>query len=486
MPQPPHYDVVIVGAGLSGIGMACHLKKHCPEKRYVILEGRSAIGGTWDQFRYPGVRADSDMFTLSYGFKPWRGPKDIADGKAILEYIRSAAREYQVEDHIRFGQRVGHASWSTKDARWTMETTSESEASSFYTCNWLLLCAGYFSYEQGHTPTFPGRADFQGDVVHPQDWPKNLDYRDKEVIVIGSGATAVSLAPVLAEQAKKVTILQRSPTYMLTLPSTSKLGVALRRWLPSRIGHAVGRWWNARLGQFLYQRSRKHPERVKRFLLRGVQQQLPDDVDVTRHFTPSYAPWDQRLCVVRDGDLFRAIRERRLEVVTAQIERFTEQGVQLESGQTLPAQLIVTATGLKMQIAGGMSVEVDNQSVDWSRCLTYKGMMNADVPNWIATFGYINASWTLRSDLIAEYTCRLIRHMDRHGYRVCTPRVPSSDREMPRRPFIADFSSNYVRRALDRLPQQGDRDPWRNPQEYAYELRTIRRGRFDDGVLAFA
>lgn len=480
-----HFDALIVGAGLSGIGLACHLRRKCPNKSFAILEARQALGGTWDLFRYPGIRSDSDMSTMSYNFKPWAGEKDIASGQSILEYLKETAAEFDVARHVRYDHRVRGAAWSTQDARWTVEIEQSSGETVQYTCNMLLTCPGYYNYEEGHSPDFPGIDEFDGEVIHPQHWPEGLDYQGKEVVVIGSGATAVTLVPAIAEQAKHCVMLQRSPTYMLVRPDVTTLSKILRSVLPGRWAHAALRWWNSRLGSFLYRRTRTHPERVKRFLLNGVRQQLGDEYELEPDFVPTYDPWDQRLCLVPNGDFFKAIKSGHASVATDEIDRFTADGILLRSGRELKADIVVTATGLKMLVQGGMSFSVDGQAVDIADTFTYRGLMNSDIPNLVTTFGYINASWTLRSDLVADFICRLIQHMDRENVRQVTPRLADDEHAMPRRPFIADFSSNYVQRALHLLPKQGDREPWTSPQDYQVEKVTIGKAKFDDGRLVF-
>jgi len=479
------FDVLIIGAGLSGIGMACHLRRACPDSTFAILEGRESMGGTWDLFRYPGVRADSDMHTLSYQFKPWQGKLEIADGSSILQYIQDTAAEYDIEAKIRFGHAVEKASWSSTDAKWTVEAKQRSSGEAVrLTCRMLLLCVGYYSYESGYTPDFDGRESFQGQIVHPQQWPSDFDYTGKRIIVIGSGATAVSMVPVLAEDAQHVVMLQRSPTYMMSRPGASGLWKFLRTMLPARSAAAIGRWWNQTLNGFFYRRSRQKPDRVRQFLLNGVRDELGPDYEVEKHFSPDYSPWDQRLCLVRDGDLFASIRSGNASVVTDHIDRFTERGILLASGRELEADIVITATGLQMEVWGGIAVEVDGRVVDPAETFSYKGAMNSDVPNLVTTFGYINASWTLRADLIAEFTCRLINHMQRNNFTRCTPRVSDSGRGMNGRPFIEDFTPNYILRAIDRMPRQGDHEPWVNVQDYQQEKSMFRRP-LDDGTLVF-
>ena len=425
MMAPEHFDVLIIGAGLSGIGAGYHLQTKCPSKSFVILEGRDAIGGTWDLFRYPGIRSDSDMFTLGYSFKPWTDPKAIADGPRILNYVRQTAVENGIDQKIRFRHRVKRVSWSTKEARWTVEaerTLGEGTTEIIvFTCNFLFSCAGYYRYEGGYTPEFAGTADFAGQIIHPQKWPEDLDYAGKRVVVIGSGATAVTLVPEMAKTAGHVTMLQRSPTYVVSRPAHDLLANKLRRNLPAKLAYHLIRWRNVLWGMYFFQLSWRKPAEVKRLILGGVRLALGPDYDITTHFTPRYNPWDQRLCLVPDGDLFKSIRENRASVVTSEIDTFTQTGIRLKDGSELPADIIVTATGLVLQVLGGVEVSVDGRDVDFAGKLTYKGMMYADVPNLASSFGYTNASWTLKCDLTCEYVCRLINYMDRHNYRQCMP-----------------------------------------------------------------
>ncbi len=481
------FDVVIVGAGLSGVGACVHLRRKCPDKSWVILEGRDCIGGTWDLFRYPGVRADSDMHTLGYSFKPWREAKSIADGPSILEYVKEAAREHDVERHIRYRHRVKKAAWSSKDAAWQVEAErGESGEKVRFTCNFLYLCAGYYSYRQGHTPEFAGRERFKGLVVHPQEWPGDLDYAGKRVLVIGSGATAMTLVPSMAKAAGHVALLQRSPTYVVSRPERDAIANFLRRVLPERWAYAVTRWKNVAFQQRVYRRTRTHPHLVKKVLLDMVRKELGPDFDIETHFTPRYNPWDQRLCLIPDSDLFEAIRSGKASVVTDQVESFTEKGVLLQSGKELEADIIVTATGLNLVQLGELQFCVDGKPVDLAKTWTYKGLMISGVPNLVSTFGYINASWTLRADLTAEYVCRLLNHMHRRGARQATPRLRSGDAGMPGRPWIDGFSSGYMQRAMHLFPRQGDREPWINPQNYGRDKKMIRSGALEDGVLQFS
>jgi len=478
--QTEHFDILIVGAGLSGVGAACHLRQRHPRKSFAILEGRNAMGGTWDLFRYPGVRSDSDMYTLGYRFRPWRNAKAIADAPSILNYIRETAAEFKVDKEIRYGHRVKHASWSTADAQWTIDVETEKSTLQF-TCRFLYLCTGYYDYEAGYTPEWNGVERFGGQIVHPQKWPENLDYDGKRVVVIGSGATAVTLVPAMAQRAAHVTMLQRSPTYVVSRPAEDKIANTLRRLMPARAAYVITRWKNVLMQLFFYNLARRRPNIFKWMLARGVRNHLGEKYDL-KHFTPEYNPWDQRLCLVPDADLFKAIREGRAKVATDQIETFTERGLQLKSGEHLDADIIVTATGLVLRLMSGLQLSVDAAPVDLSKTITYKGMMYSDVPNLASAFGYTNASWTLKCDLTSEYVCRLLKHMDQHGYAQCTPRVNDSD--VTREPAI-NFNSSYVLRALHTLPQQGTKTPWRVHQNYVRDLSMLRFGRVDDGTMEF-
>jgi monooxygenase len=477
-----YFEVLIVGAGLSGVGAACHLRQTRPKKRFVILEGRTAMGGTWDLFRYPGIRSDSDMYTLGYRFRPWRDPKAIADGPAILNYIRETAAEFGIDKEIRYDHRVQRASWSSADAIWTVEAeTGQQKTVVRFTCRFLYLCTGYYDYENGYTPEWTGVERFSGQMVHPQKWPEDLDYDGKRVVVIGSGATAVTLVPAMAQRAAHVTMLQRSPTYVVSRPAQDKVANWLRRRLPARAAYALTRWKNVLLGMFFYKLARSRPDVFKWMLARGVRNHLGEQYDL-KHFTPQYNPWDQRLCLVPDSDLFDAIRNGRASVVTDEISTFTETGLQLKSGEQLDADIIVTATGLVLKLMNGLQLVVDGEPVDLSKTMAYKGMMYSDVPNLASAFGYTNASWTLKCDLTAEYVCRLLKHMDRHGFAQCTPRV--NDQEITEEPVL-DFTSGYVLRALHTLPRQGSKTPWRLHQNYVKDLVMLRFGRVDDGTMEF-
>jgi len=481
-----YFDVVIVGAGLSGIGAASHLRDKCPGKSFIILEGRDTMGGTWDLFRYPGIRSDSDMHTLGYSFKPWRESKAIADGPSILKYLKETATENNIDEHIRYGHLVKKATWSSDDAEWTIEAGRKgSDKSVVVRCNFLLMCSGYYSYAEGYTPEFKGRERFAGQIIHPQEWPEDLDYRDKKVVVIGSGATAVTLIPAMAEDAEHVVMVQRSPTYVVSRPEKDVIANFLRKVLPDKVAYAITRWKNIRWQQAVYRRTRDDPEKVKNMLLDWVRKELGPNYDVETHFTPRYNPWDQRLCLVPNSDLFHSIRSGKASVVTDHIDTFTEKGLLLESGEELEADIIITATGLKLVLLGGTEFIVDAQPVDFSRSFSYKAMMYSDVPNLVTTFGYINASWTLRADLTAEYACRLIKHMDESGLRQCTPRLRDEEKDMPARPWITSFSSGYMQRMMPKFPKQGDRDPWINTQSYDLD-KKLTRGPIEDGVIIFS
>jgi cation diffusion facilitator CzcD-associated flavoprotein CzcO len=475
-----HVDVLIVGAGLSGIGAACHLGRRCPDKTYAILESRDAIGGTWDLFRYPGIRSDSDMFTMGYAFRPWTDGKSIADGPSIRQYVRETASAYGVNEHIRFHHKAVRASWSSDTGRWTVEAhRGDTGEAVELTCSFLFCCTGYYRYDEGYTPTFVGIERYAGRVVHPQHWPDDLDYEGKRVVVIGSGATAVTLVPAMAETADHVTMLQRSPTYILSLPAVDRVAEALRRWLPAKAAYAAVRWKNVALGTVTYRLSRRRPEMVKRFLRRGLVSQLPDGYDIDTHFTPRYNPWDQRMCLVPDGDFFRAIRRGKVSIVTDQIETFTERGIRLASGQELEADIVVTATGLNVIAIGGLSLVVDGEPVDLPNTVAYKGMMLSGVPNLALAIGYTNASWTLKIDLVSTYVCRLLSYMDRHGYASCTPSAPDG---LEREPLI-NLESGYVMRSAAQLPKQGSRPPWRLYQNYPRDVVMMRhRSVVDDGM----
>ena len=479
-----HVDVLIVGAGLSGIGAASHLRSRCPGKTFTILEARDAIGGTWDLFRYPGIRSDSDMFTLGYGFRPWQEAKAIADGPSIRTYIRDTARDNDVERHIRFHHRVVRADWSSADARWTVEAErTDTHETVHFTCEFLFGCTGYYRYDEGFTPHFEGRERFKGDIVHPQHWPEDLDYTGKRVVIIGSGATAVTLVPAMAERAAHVTMLQRSPSYVVSLPGNDPIADFLRRKLPAKVAYPIVRWKNVMLATLFFRVSRRWPKFMKALIRKGVERRLPAGYDVDKHFQPSYNPWDQRVCLVPDDDLFQAIRKGSASVVTDRIETFTETGLKLESGEELEADVVVTATGLNLLMIGGMQIAVDGRELDLSEAVTYKGMMFCGVPNMAYTLGYTNASWTLKGDLVAQYVCRLINHIDAHGYSAATPRHP--DASVAIEPLL-DFNSGYVLRSIADLPKQGSRAPWKLHQNYPRDVLLMRHGAIADEALEFS
>jgi monooxygenase len=473
-----HVDVLIIGAGISGIGAACHLRAGCPEKTFAILEAREDLGGTWDLFRYPGIRSDSDMFTLGYSFRPWRDDIALADGASILSYVRDTAREHGIEREIRFGHRAVRAWWSSAEARWSVEVERGDSGETMYlTCGFLYGCTGYYRYDEGYSPRFAGSERFRGQLVHPQNWPDDLDYSGKRVVVIGSGATAVTLVPALAGGAEHVTMLQRSPTYIVSVPPRDPLAGRLRHRLSPQLAYTIVRWKNVLRMMLSFQLCRRAPTLMRRLFLRLAREQLPVGYDVDRHLSPTYNPWDQRLCAIPDGDLFKAISDGTASIETGEIETFTEGGIRLRSGAELGADVIVTATGLNLLLLGGLELSVDGASVDLGRTVAYKGMMLAGVPNLALTQGYTNASWTLRADLVAEYVCRLLSHMDEHNLAVCVPRSPSPS--LPTRPLM-DLEAGYVRRSIDQLPRQGARAPWQFHQNYFRDRRLLMRSPVED------
>ncbi|MBP6629866.1 MAG: NAD(P)/FAD-dependent oxidoreductase [Kofleriaceae bacterium] len=474
-------DVLVIGAGLSGIAAGYHLQRRLPHLRYAILEARAAIGGTWDLFRYPGVRSDSDMYTLGYSFAPWPSAQAIADGASIRAYIESTARSHGIDRHIRFDHRVVAARWSSEAARWSVEVVRADGTTCTLRARFLFACSGYYAYDAGYTPAFAGTSDFAGRIVHPQQWPSDLDVRGQRVVVIGSGATAVTLVPALVQQGARVTMLQRSPTYVASLPAVDPIARLLRRVLPDGPAHDLIRWKNVSLSNAFYTFCRRFPGPARRWLERGVAQQLGDADAVARHFHPRYDPWDQRLCLVPDGDLFKVVRAGQAEVVTDEIERFTRSGLALRSGQVLDADVVVTATGLRIQLFGGARLEVDGRVVDPSTLHVYKGAMFSDVPNFAFAMGYTNASWTLKTELIARYVCRLLAHLEDQGQAWCVARAPADVGDEP----VIDFQSGYVQRALPGLPRQGRRVPWRLYQNYLRDSIMLRWRRLDDPALEF-
>ncbi|MGP1352591.1 MAG: flavin-containing monooxygenase [Parasphingopyxis sp.] len=483
---PEHFDVLIVGAGISGIGAGYYLQRDCPDKKFVILEGRENIGGTWDLFRYPGIRSDSDMFTLGYDFKPWTAQKAIADGPSILDYLDETASENDLYEKIRFRHHVNGAEWSSEEAKWRVEAERDGETV-WISCDFLFMCTGYYNYDAGYTPDWEGFENYKGTVVHPQHWPQDLDYAGKKVVVIGSGATAVTLVPAMIDgegPPEHVTMLQRSPTYMVSRPSEDAMANRLRKWLPSKMAYKLIRWRNTLLQHFIFRRARNKPEKVRDFLLNKVEEELGPDYDIETHFTPRYNPWEQRLCLVPDSDFFRVIRDGQASVATGHIDRFTETGILLESGEELEADIVVTATGLDLQMAGGAQLTVDGQPVNFGDKVTYKAMMFDDVPNMAFSFGYTNASWTLRADLTCEYVARLLNYMDENDVDIVVPRLPQ-DEQIERLPWV-DFSSGYFKRAEDKLPAQGDRGVWRNLQNYRKDVKEIREAPIADEAMVFA
>jgi monooxygenase len=477
-----HFDVLFVGAGLSGVGAAYHLQQGSPGRSYVILEGREAIGGTWDLFRYPGIRSDSDMYTLGYSFRPWEEAKAIADGPSILRYVNDTADRYGIREHIRFRHQVKSADWSSAEARWRVEAerTDSGELISF-TCNWLHMCSGYYNYAEVHDPEFAGKESFRGRIVHPQFWPENLDYAGRKVVVIGSGATAVTIVPEMAKEAAHVVMLQRSPTYMVSRPSEDRMANNLRRILPSKLAYGITRWKNVLLQMIFFNLARKRPAKVKEKLLEEVKKLLPEGYDVGTHFTPRYNPWDQRLCLVPDADMFEALSNGSASIVTGEIDSFTQTGIRLRNGETLEADVVVTATGLKLQLLSDVAFSVDGERRDLSKTLSYRGMMFSDVPNLSYSFGYTNASWTLKADLTGGYLCRLLNHLARTGTQIALPVREPGIEEVP----FLDFTSGYVQRARDILPKQGSKKPWKLYQNYALDMMSLKFASVEDGVIRF-
>ncbi len=475
------FDVVIIGAGISGVSAAYHLQKYCPEKSYIILEARDAIGGTWDLFRYPGIRSDSDMFTLGFGFRPWRGANAIADGPSIKKYVTESAEEYGIVKNIRFGRRVAKLDWSSENSTWQVNVEHQGGTETIEAA-FVISAAGYYRYSAGFTPEFPGAETFKGEIIHPQNWPENADYTGKRIVVIGSGATAVTLVPALAEKAAHVTMLQRSPSYYFSMPAISGLSNFLSRFLPARVAFSIMRWQRVILQQISFKFARAKPKQTAKNLIKFTRDRLPPEYDVKKHFTPEYNPWDQRLCVVPDDDLFDCIKSGTASVVTDTIKTIDRDGVALTSGERLDADIIITATGLELQAFGGAEIVVDSKPVALGDTLTYKGLMFEGLPNIVAIFGYTNASWTLRADLVNAYACRVINYLDQHNHQSVTP--VNDDKTMAREPFL-DFSSGYVTRAAARLPKQGAHQPWRHPQDYLRDIKSLRYSKIDDGILRF-
>lgn len=478
-------DVLIVGAGISGISAACHLKQQCPGKTFRILEARENIGGTWDLFRYPGIRSDSDMHTFGFRFKPWTNPKALADGPSILAYLQEAVTEYDVERQIQFGTKVIEAAWHSDSATWTVTTRDRQGAIAQHSARLLFMCSGYYQYEAGYTPDLSGLANFQGKLVHPQHWPEGLDYKNKKVAVIGSGATAVTLVPAMADDAQLVSMIQRSPTYIVSMPGKDRLANFLRKLLPDTWAYAITRWRNVRFQNYIYKRSRKNPEKMKDYILRRVRKALKDDIDVDKHFTPSYDPWTQRLCLIPDSDLFHALNSGKAEIRTAHIEQIEEKGVRLDDGSLVECDILVTATGLQLEVLGGVRFTLDGEEIHFHDHLMYQGMMFSDVPNLVQTFGYINASWTLRADLNSSFVCGLLNKMEASGATRVMPVIRDSEKDMPRQDWVTDFDPGYFKRAFHLLPQQGNHAPWQNTQNYLLDRKLLRHGPVEDGVLQF-
>ncbi|MEY4429937.1 MAG: hypothetical protein RLZZ182_2626 [Pseudomonadota bacterium] len=476
------FDVLIVGAGLSGVGAARHLAKHCPGKSFAILEGRDTMGGTWDLFRYPGIRSDSDMYTLGYNFKPWTEKQVIADGDRIRNYIKEAAREASIDTKVRYGHKVVSAAFDSSTALWTLQVQKKTGETVEMQCGWLMMCSGYYNYEEGFTPEFKGRDDFKGQVIHPQFWPEKLDYSGKRVVVIGSGATAITLIPSMTDKAGHVTMLQRTPSYVVSVPQFDPMVRFLLKFLPEMTVYNISRARNNFITQMIFKLSRKYPNAMRKFLLKQVQMQVGKDFDM-KHFTPPYNPWDQRLCAVPNGDLFKALRKGKASVVTDHIDRFVDKGILLKSGQVLEADIIVTATGLNLRLFGGMNLSVDGKPIEMNKHISYKGFMFNDIPNFSNTLGYTNASWTLKADLIAEYVCRLFKHMDSSGTKIAVPR--RNDPNI-KETLLLDMTSGYVARAEAHLPKGADRAPWKLYQNYAMDREQLHHGDLQDGVMEFS
>lgn len=480
---PEHLDVLVIGAGLSGIGAGFHLQDKCPDRSYAILEARGAIGGTWDLFRYPGIRSDSDMLTLGYVFAPWTRPEAIADGGAILDYIRETARRFGVDEKIRFHHRLLGASWSSADSQWTVTVErSDTEETVTMTCNFLYMCCGYYDYKAGYTPSFPGIDRFEGEVVHPQAWSDSVEYANKRIVVIGSGATAVTLVPALAERAEHVTMLQRTPSYVVSRPARDPIAKRLEKVLPRSAVYRFVRWKSVVMGQLFFRLCKRAPGPMRRLIMSGVRKELGEGFDVDTHFNPPYGPWDQRLCLIPDSDLFETLRSGKASMVTDHIESFTPEGIQLRSGKTLEADMVVTATGLQVKLLGGAKVTVDGNEMKTGEAMGYKSMLFSDVPNFAMCFGYTNASWTLKADLTSAYVCRLLNHMKSNGHRSCVPRRNDPTVEPV---HFMNLDAGYVRRSLDEFPKGGSKKPWKLEQNYLFDLLTIRMGKIEDGVLEF-
>lgn len=482
MDRENYYDTLIIGAGLSGIAAAYQHQKECPQRSFAILEMRENMGGTWDLFRYPGVRSDSDIYTLGYDFRPWKGKKAITEGHSILSYIKDTANDTGISHHIHYQRRIETASWSSKEAVWTLGVAClESGEQLEYHCQFLWMCSGYYNYDQGYLPKFEGLDLYRGKLIHPQKWPQDLDYTDKEMIVIGSGATAVTLVPNLAKKARKVTMLQRSPSYIVPKPSEDILAQGLQKILPESTAHHAIRWKNILIETFFYQLSQRFPDFTKRLLLKVVKKSLGANFNVEKHFTPRYNPWDQRVCLVPDGDFFQSIKSGKAEVATDHIQRFTPQGILLQSGEELKADIIVTATGLDLKFLGGISMQLDRKPIDLSQLTVYRGAMFGNIPNFALSIGYINISWTLKAGLIAKYICRILKKMDGQGAKQVTPIQDFSESTDK----LINMSSGYFRRARNIMPHQGKRAPWKMHQNYFQDIQNFQYSSLEDGILEF-
>lgn len=475
-------DVIIIGAGISGISAAYHLQTMCPNKSFTILEGRDNIGGTWDLFKYPGIRSDSDMYTLGFVFRPWIDKKAIADGPSIMKYLNEAVEDYDLKSKIEFGHFVKTAHWSSADSRWTLGVDVKDGGQQDFKCQYVFVCAGYYNYDSGFTPDFVGKDSFKGTFIHPQFWPEDLDMTGKKMLVIGSGATAITLIPELAERSKHVTMLQRSPTYITSGPSEDKIANWMNDTLPQTLAYKFTRWRKIKIGQIFYKIARKYPNFMKGLILKGVQKEMGEDFNV-EHFTPKYNPWDQRICLAPDSDFFEAVKSEKADIVTDTIETFTENGIQLTSGKHIEADIIVSATGLDLKFLGGLDVQVDDKKINFAETVAYKGMMFSGIPNLTLAFGYTNASWTLKCDLSNAYFCRLIQYMDKHNYSKCVAQLSNQDIELE---SFVDFNSSYILRYIETFPKQGNKEPWKLKQDYFIDFKKLKKGRVDDGVMQFS
>ena len=484
--QQEYFDVLIVGAGLSGIGAACHLSTECPDRTYIIVESRDTVGGTWDLFRYPGVRSDSDMHTLGYSFRPWEGSKTITDGSSILTYIKKTAKDYNVEKHIRFNHKLVSASWCSQTSQWALELErADRNESVVVRANFLFMCSGYYDYDIPHEPSLPNADCYEGILINPQFWPKDLDYQGKNVVVIGSGATAVTIVPAMAQKANHVTMLQRSPSYFLSWPSEDWFTRLCRKLLPFRAAYSLTRSRFILFQEFIYKSTRIAPSWIKKVLINRVRNELGADHDIDKHFTPRYNPWDQRLCLVPDSDFFKALKENKASVVTDHIRSFTETGIMLESGDRLDADIVVAATGLKLVVMGGARFSVDNRTVDFASLWSYKGLMVSDVPNMVSTFGYVNASWTLRADITAQWVCKTLNHMSRTNTTRVVPRFPNELAGLGSRDWISGFPAGYIKRVMHLFPKQGFKSPWINPQDFRKDKKMFNESLKNDKALHF-